>query len=57
MGESDTDRVECRRKMANDRRIVSAIRTLVNARFFSLGVLGSCISHCSCLLLCMVVRQ
>ena len=32
MDESGTDEAECRRKMASGRRIVGAIKSLVNAR-------------------------
>ena len=32
MDESDTDGVDCRRKLASERRFAGAIRSLVNAR-------------------------
>ena len=51
---SGTDEVERRRKEASGRRVAGAIRSLVNARSLQLG---SCMSHWSCLFLCMVVRQ
>ena len=57
LDESGTGEAECHRKMADGRRVVGAIRSLVNDRVCSLSVLGSCMSYCSCLLLCMVERQ
>ena len=50
-----TDEAECRRKVASGRRAAGAIRSLINV--CGLGALGSCMSHCLCLFLCMVVRQ
>ena len=57
LGESGKEGAECSRKGASGRRVAGVIRSLVNARGCSLSVLGSCMSHCSCLCLCMVVRQ
>ena len=57
LDESGTDETECSRKVASGRRVPGAIRSLVNARSLSLSVVGSCMSHCWCLFLRMVVRQ
>ena len=53
LDKSGTDEVYCSRKVPNGRRVAGAIRSLI----CSLSVLGSCMSHCSCLFLRMVVRQ
>ena len=52
LDESGTDETKRCRKVTGGRKVVDAIRSLVR----SLSVLGSCKSHCSCLLY-MVVRQ
>ena len=57
LDESGTDEVESCRKVASGRRSTGAIRFLVNIRVCSLSVLLSCMRHCLCLFLCMVVRQ
>ena len=48
---------ECFRKVASERRVAGAIRSLVNPRDLQLSVLVSFIRNCLCLSLCMVVRQ
>ena len=53
LDKSGTDGAECRNKVASEKSVAGAIRSLVNVRSF----LGSCMSHCSCLFLPMVVRQ
>ena len=53
LDESGTDEAECSRRVASGRRVAGAIRSLVNAR----SLQGTCMSHCWCLFLWMVVRQ
>ena len=58
LDESGTDKAECSRKVASRRMVVGGIRSQVNARgVCSFSVLGSSMSHCWYLFLCMVVRQ
>ena len=45
---------EFRRKVSSGRKIAGVIRLMLGVCSFS--VLGSCMSHYSCLFLCMVVR-
>ena len=44
------------RMKASGRRVAGAIRSWLMLGGYSLSVLGSCMSHCSCLFLCMVVK-
>ena len=53
LDESGTDGAECSRKVASERRVAYAIRSLVMLRNFSLSVLESCMKHCLYLFLCM----
>ena len=57
LDESGTDEAECRRKVASGRRVAGAIRSLVMLGVCSLSVLGSCMSHCRCLFLRMLLRR
>ena len=57
LDESSTDEAECSRKVVSGRRVSIAIRSLVNVEVCSLNVLVSCMSHCSCVFLCIVVRH
>ena len=54
---SDTDGAECSRKVVSGRRVVGTIRSLVNAKDWSLSVLESCIKYFLYSFLCMVVKQ
>ena len=57
LDESGADEVECRGKVAIGRRVAAAIRSLVNARCLQIeSVVGSCMNHCLCLFLRMVVK-
>ena len=56
LNESGTDDAQCRRKVASGRKVVDAIRSLVRARGLQ-SVLGYCMRNCSCLFLCIVVKQ
>ena len=47
--ESPTDEAECSRKVVSGRRVAGPIGLWL--------MLGFSMSHCSCLLLCMTVRQ
>ena len=51
LDESGTDEAENSKKVASGRRVAGAIRSLVKV------LLRSCMSHCWCLFLSMVVRQ
>ena len=51
---SATEAPEFSKKVVTGRRTEVAIRSLVNARGFQIE---SCMKHCLCLFLCMVVRQ
>ena len=57
LDESSTDEAECYRKLVSRRRVGGTIRSLENAGVCSLSVQGSCMSHCWCLFLHIVVRQ
>ena len=57
LNESGTDEEVCNRKVASERSIVGAIRTLVNARGLQLECARVLHESFSCLFLCMVVRQ
>ena len=57
MDESGRDEAEYSRKAVSGRRVAGVIMSLVNARSLQLEMLGSCMSHCWCLFLRMVVRQ
>ena len=54
LNESDTYGPECRRKVASRRRVAGPWLML---GIYTLSVLESCMRHCLCLFLCMVVRQ
>ena len=55
--ESGTGEAECRRKVALGGELQVPLRLWLMMRVCSLSVIWSCIRHCSCLFLCMVVRQ
>ena len=57
LDEAGTDGAKCSRKVANGRRVVGAIRSLVMLGFCSLSVLESCMKHSLYLLLRIAVRQ
>ena len=57
LDESGTDEAECRRKVVSWRRLQMLLGLWLMLEVCSLTVLGSCMRHCSCLFLCMVVRQ
>ena len=57
LDESGTDEAACYRKVASGRRAAGATGLWLMLRVCSLSVLGYSMSHCSCLLLCVVVRQ
>ena len=54
--ESGTDAAECSKKVVSGRRVAGVLRSLILG-VCSLSGLGSCMSYCWCLFLCMVVRQ
>ena len=55
LNESGTEEADFSRKEAIRRRVAGAIWLMIEV--CSLSVLRSCTRHCSCLILCMVVRQ
>ena len=57
LDKSGTDEAECSRKVASERSVEGAIRSLVNARDLQLELQESCMKHCLYLSSCMVVRQ
>ena len=54
---SSTDEAECSRKVTSGRKVAGALGLWLMLGVCSLSMLGSCMSHCSCLFLYMVVRQ
>ena len=59
-GQLGTDGAECSKKVASERRVAGAIRSLVNARDLlleCLNVLEACMKHCLYLFLCIAVKQ
>ena len=55
LDESGTDEAECSKKVVYGKRVAGAIRLMLGVCSFSM--LRSCMSHCWCLFLLMVVRQ
>ena len=55
--ESGTDEAECRKKVASGRRVVGKLGLWLMLGVCSLIVLGSCMIHCWCMILRMVVRS
>ena len=56
LNKSGTDEPECSRKVTSGKKVARAISLWLMLRVCSLIVLGFCMSHCWCLLLCMAVR-
>ena len=57
LNKSIADGVRCRRKVASKRNVVGAVRLLINARGLQLECARVLYEVCSCMVLCMVVRQ
>ena len=57
LDESGTDEAECNRKVVSGRRVAELLGLRLMLGVCGLSVLGSCMSHCWCLFLRMVMRQ